>query len=412
MAAFAEILGAALGIAAFSLPKRRWAVIGSVLMVATIFSSTFARAADLEKGHPNFTLPEGQTVHTDLFVTGASTEVNGDVDGDLIAFSQNIVVNGHVTGDVLAFGQDVFIGGAVDGNVRSFAQSLVLDGSVGKNVMAWGRTVEMNSKAKVLGTMTLGAANAILSGPIDGDLLAFAKVLNIDGSLNKNANIRAERLILGPGASVAGRIQYEGPTQPQISPGTKLASPIETHLMHPRRSRLVSAGYYWTRILSWAASFLFGIVLWLLAPRWFLRTENALKSFGRSIGVGALFLFATPIAAILACITIVGLSLGLAALLLYGIALYAAQVFVAMWIGDRLLGEDASDTAARNRTGHVAGRLALGLVVLRILQAIPLLGAIVSFVIVLWGLGAILLGFYHGMRAQPPYPAQPASAAA
>lgn len=412
MLAFAEILGAALGNAAFSLLRRPWAACGVVLLVTTICCCPSARAADTERGHPNYTLPAGQVVHTDLFVTATSTEVNGEVDGDLIAFSQNIVVSGHVTGDVLAFGQDVIIGGTVDGNVRSFAQSLVLNGRVGKNVMAWGRTIEMNSNANVFGTMTLGAANAGLSGPIHGDVLAFARILNIDGPLNKNANIRAARLILGPGASVAGRIQYEGPAQPQISPGAKLATPIETRLMHPRRSRFVSAGYYWIRVLSWAASFLFGIVLWLIAPRWFLRTESATKSFGRSIGVGVLFLFATPIAAILACITIVGLSLGVAVLLLYGIALYAAQVFVAMWIGDRLLGEDASAIAARSRLGRVAGRLALGLVVLRVLQAIPLLGAIVSFVIVLWGLGAILLGLYCGMRAQPPHPAQPASAAA
>jgi cytoskeletal protein CcmA (bactofilin family) len=410
MLAFAEILRAALRIASFR-PLRRWAAPASAVLVATISWSPSARAADIAKGHPNYTLPAGQVVNTDLIVTASSTQVDGEVDGDLIAFSQSIVVNGHVTGDVLAFGQDVFIGGTVDGNVRSFSQSLALNGSVGKNVMAWGRNIDMNSKANVLGTMTLGSAGANLSGPIHGDLLAFAGVLNVDGALNKNANIHAGRLNLGPDASVAGRIRYEGQRQPEISPGAKLASPIETHLMHPHRSRFVSAGYYWSRILFWAASFLFGVVLWLLAPRWFLRAENATKNFGLSIGVGILFLFATPIAAILACITIVGLGLGLSALLLYGIALYAAQVFVAMWVGDRILGETPAATSTGSPLGRVAGRLALGLVVLRVLQAVPVLGAIVSVVIVLWGLGAILLGAYRGMRAQPPYPAQPASAA-
>ncbi len=412
MLTFTEIFGVVLGTAAFLLFRRRWSVPASVLLIATISWSHSARAAEIGRGNPNYTLPAGQVVHTDLIVTAESTQVNGEVDGDLIAFSQNIAVNGHVTGDVLAFGQDVFIGGTVDGNVRSFAQSLVLNGSVGKNVMAWGRTIDMNSKANVLGTMTIGGASASLAGPIGGDLLAFAGVLNIDGSLNKNANIRAGRLVLGPGASVAGRIQYEGERQPQISPGAKLASPIEIHLTRPRRSRFVSPGYYWSRILSWAASFLFGIVLWLLAPGWFLRAENATKNFGLSLGVGLLFLIATPIAAILACITIVGLSLGFSTLLLYGIALYTAQIFVAMWVGDRLLGEAPSATGAESPLRRVAGRLAIGLIVLRVLQALPLLGAIVSALIVLWGLGAILLGLYRGMRRQSPYPAQPPPAAA
>lgn len=408
MPTFTETLNAVLARAPSSL-LRRWVALAGVLLVAAIFWSPVAGAADLERGHPNYTLPAGQVIHTDLIVSAASTQVNGEVDGDVIAFSQNIAVNGHVTGDVLAFGQDVIIGGTIDGNVRSFAQSLVLNGSVGRNVMAWGRNVDMNSKANVLGTMTLGAASANLSGSINGDLLALAGVLGIDGTLNKNANIHAGRLNLGPGASVAGRIQYEGRRPPQIAPGAKLASPIETRLMHPPRSRFVSPGYYWSRIISWAASFVFGIVLWLLAPRWFLRAENATKNFGLSLGIGLLFLIATPIAAILACITIVGLGLGLSALLLYGIALYAAQIFVAMWVGDRILGEGhwATATPAGNTLGRVAGRLALGLVVLRVLQSVPVLGAIVSALIVLWGLGAILIGIYRGMRPQPPYPTQP-----
>ena len=64
-----------------------------------------AAAADTEHGKPNYTLAAGQVVKTDLIVAADRTVIDGDVDGDLIAWSRNITVNGHVKGDVLGWGQ-------------------------------------------------------------------------------------------------------------------------------------------------------------------------------------------------------------------------------------------------------------------------------------------------------------------
>ena len=86
--------------------------------------SPTASAAEVNHGDPNYTLPAGQEVKTDLIVAAEHTRIDGDVDGDLIVFSRSITVNGHVKGDILAFGQEVHINGPVDGNVRAFAQAL------------------------------------------------------------------------------------------------------------------------------------------------------------------------------------------------------------------------------------------------------------------------------------------------
>ncbi|MGH9770779.1 MAG: polymer-forming cytoskeletal protein, partial [Candidatus Acidiferrales bacterium] len=313
----------------------------------------------------------------------------------LIVWSRSIVVNGHVKGDVIAFGQEVRVNGPVDGNVRAFTQSLTLNGSVAKNVMAWAREVDMDSKARIGGTMTLGASNAELNGQINGDVLAFAGVLDIDGSLGRDAAVRAQRLIIGPSASIAGRTRYRGGRQPEVSPGAKLGSRIEIIARRRPIPNYASPGYYWRQILFWGASFLFGLVLFLVAPRFFLDTEHASKRLGPSIGFGLLFLFATPIAAIIACATIVGLGVGLTVLLLYLVAIYAAQVFIGTWLGERLLGPGVG-------TGHVIGRLALGLAILRVLRTLPFAGGLIGFIVIIWGLGALVLTLYHRIRSQLP----------
>ena len=45
-----------------------------------------------------------------------------------------------------------------------------------------------------------------------------------------------------------------------------------------------------------------------------------------------------PVAAVIAMVTLIGLPIGFAAALLFALALYAAKLPIAVWIGDRLLG--------------------------------------------------------------------------
>ncbi len=93
------------------------------------------------------------------------------------------------------------------------------------------------------------------------------------------------------------------------------------------------------------------------------------------------------------CITIVGLGVGISALLLWLIAIYAAQVLVGAWLGEKVLGASAG-------VGAALGRLALGLAILRVLGMLPYLGWWISFVAVIWGIGAVALASYKNMRPQ------------
>ncbi|HEU5410214.1 MAG TPA: hypothetical protein VFU57_04270, partial [Candidatus Acidoferrales bacterium] len=138
--------------------------------------------------------------------------------------------------------------------------------------------------------------------------------------------------------------------------------------------------------------FLFGLVLLLLIPRFFARGLQASKNFLPSIGFGILFLIATPIAAAIVCITLVGLGVGITTFILWLIAVYAAQIFVASWLGEILLGPAIG-------TGALLGRLALGLAILHGLEMIPYhIGGIIHFIILCWGLGAIIMAIFSYLR--------------
>jgi cytoskeletal protein CcmA (bactofilin family) len=369
----------------------------AVVMGAVLAALAFApagQAADVKHGNPSYTLAVGDVVKTDLIVSADTTMIDGDVDGDLIAFSRSVTVNGHIKGDVIAFSQELRVNGQVDGNVRAFVQVMQLNSTVARNVMAWVGDVSLDQTAKVGGTMTLFAGDAELNGAIAGDLLAFLGNIQINGSLGRNALIHAGHLSIGPKAEIQGQTKFEGRQQPEIAATAKLGSPIDVTIVKHRSDKSYSSPrFYWHEVLLWGASFIFGLAMLLVMPGFFFDAAGACKRTMPAIGFGALFLIALPILAVVICITIVGIGVGIAALMFWIVAIYAAQVIVGTWLGDRLLG-------AAVGMGSALGRMALGLLILRVIGVVPYLGVWFSSLVVCLGLGAIVLAIYRNMRPQ------------
>ncbi len=145
----------------------------------------------------------------------------------------------------------------------------------------------------------------------------------------------------------------------------------------------------------WGVAFLFGALLALLMPGFFADVVRSSHRYGLSLGVGAITLVAGLVWAVIAVLLLcIGLAGGVVVLLLFAPALYSAQVFVGTWLGEELLGPPAG-------TGNVLGRLALGLLVIRLLWLIPYLGWIIWCAVILWGLGALVLAFYSRSRPLP-----------
>lgn len=368
------------------------ATVMGILGLALVAAPQPARAAETVHGNPSYTLPAGQEIKTDLFVAGDHVLIDGTVDGDLIVWAHEVEVNGQVKGDIIAFTQELRMNGTVDGNVRAFAQSVVLSGPVAKNFMGFVQSVEVDEKSTIGGSATLFSRDVQLNGPIKGDLLAMAGTMELNGSVGGNVKVRGQDMRIGSTAQIAGRTQFEGPKPPVIAAGAKLASPVEM-IMRKETPTYFTWPYYWHQILRWGAAFLLGLVMFLLAPGVFLDSANAANKVGLSMGIGLLFLVGIPVAVIIACVTIVGLGVGITTLLIYLVAVYMSQIFVGEWLGEKLLGVGVG-------IGPVLARLALGLAILRVIRVIPFLGPLSMWVVIVWGLGAYVLTVHKRMRHQ------------
>jgi cytoskeletal protein CcmA (bactofilin family) len=337
------------------------------------------------------TIAKDEVIHSDLFVTGGRIRIEGTIEGDVVAAAGEVEISGHVLGDVISSSGSLRIPGKVDGNVRSYAGNMGIKGTVGRNVMLFGGEINLDRDASIGGSLTTFCGSESIDGHLGRDLLAFAGEVNITGNLGGGARVRAGELNIDSSAQVAGPVNFAGDKPAVVSPNAKLASPVQFEKV--RRGPDYSSAHYYIWQVIWAAAYiLYGLVLMVLMPNF---SDDAIKSaerYGASAGLGVLVGFGVPIAACIACITVVGLFLGLATLAVWYGALHFGLVVVGAVVGKWLMGRTSE-------LWPLIGRMVVGVLIVRICSLIPHVGVWVKYLAAFWGIGAISLALYQ--RFQP-----------
>src|SRR5262249_32312287 len=129
------------------------------------------------------------------------------------------------------------------------------------------------------------------------------------------------------------------------------------------------------------------------------------QNVGASLGLGVLAGISTPIAAGIACITFVGIPLGILTLGLWLVVLVSAPIVFGSLLGRWILGP------TEDKWGRV-GRMALGMaivgVIVPVVHFVPPLEIGFKCAVMAWGFGAIALALYRrvtetpGVYAAPP----------
>ena len=384
---------------------RRGSAVALVLLgLCTVLALPQAASPSEFRRGQSVEVREGETIKGDIFLFGDRVRIEGTVDGDVYAFSHDVAVNGHVTGDVIAFAHTLRIGGRVDGNIRTAVNTLTVTGSVGKNALTFAEYANLDSAGKIGGSITAFVESLNVEGKLGRDILVYSKHLGVSGTVGGGIQAKGGTLSIGATGEVDGPVRFEGETSPEVSPGAKLASPVEYKKWEHKRSYRDSSYYIWQVIWS-AAYILFGLVLFALMPKFSQEAVKSAEQYGAAAGLGVLVGLALPIAAAIACFTVVGLFIGVSAFFLWYGALYFGQVIVAALVGQWIMGRTSE-------LWPLIGRMALGFVVLRLCTMIPHVGFWVKYGAAFWGIGAISLAVYRrlqpviapGMPSPPPLP--------
>jgi cytoskeletal protein CcmA (bactofilin family) len=366
-----------------------------VMMLTAVPVSAFdARSGD------TVTVGSREVVDDDLYVGAATVVIDGVVNGELWAAGYTITVNGAVDGSVMAAAYMIDISGDIGHAVRVAGQTISISGNVNGDLMAFGAVVNVASTATVKGDLLVGAEDVRLDGLIEGDIKGGGSEVTIGNGVKGNVELEVDSLTILSTANIEGDLTYTSEEEADIQSGAQIGG-ATTHNLPPVKEEPAKPAPLapFPSILGWVIGFLMalvtGIVIILTAPNRLTSVAESIRTRpGASAAWGALVVFITPIAAILVCITIVGIPLGLIALALWGIGLYLAQIPVGLLIGRLIIRR----FRGMERRGILIAALALGLVILKLLELllglipVPLLGFFIWLVIVaLFGLGAVVV---------------------
>ncbi len=214
-----------------------------------------------------------------------------------------------------------------------------------------------------------------IRGEVTGDVIVFDGDITIRGSVAGDVVAFSGLATLGRRGRVAGDLAYRG-DEPVQAQGSQVGGEVKE--IEFGDASIVGAIALWVGFTL--SLLLLGLVLLLLAPRAadaIARTARAKPLIAALVGLLAFFLI--PVVAILACVTVIGLPLGIVLLLLV-VPLYAISYCAAALVVGRLILKQARILA-----------FVAGLVILQLLTLIPIAGGIVGFLATVFGLGAVLL---------------------
>jgi cytoskeletal protein CcmA (bactofilin family) len=372
------------GSAALALVLTVFCAVGALLMPATASAQNVRKDETVE-------IRSGETIKGDLFLFCHRARIDGTVDGDVFVFTQDATVGGHIKGDVIAFAQSIRVNGEVDGNIRAFTNNITVTGNVTRNVLSFAELVNVDPAGKVGGSLTAFVESLNIDGHIGRNILTFVGNGTISGTVDGRIDAKGNALRINGTANVGGPIRFEGKNPPDVSADAKLASPVDYRKMEHKPEYQEGKYYVWQVI--WAAAFvLFGLVLFQVMPEFSKEAVSNVEHYGASFGLGLLVFFGVPIAALIACATAVGLFIGISTFFLWCATLYYAQIVVGALIGQWLLGRTME-------IWPLIGRMAVGVVIVRLCTTVPHIGGWVKFGVILWGVGAISLALYR--RFQP-----------
>ncbi len=409
----------------------------ALILVASARLLSPATAADFRSAE-DFVLKAGETIDDDLYICARSLKIDGTIDGDLLAWAQEITINGTVKGSVIVAGQTVVFNGSaasarLGGQVIKLGPKAKLDG----DLLAGGQSLECEKESSIGGDLVFAGQQALLAGSVSDDVrgaamncrlagdiggdvqleisgdkntpvmsygppppvpmptvpggLTVSDSANIEGDLTYNAKQEAN---IDPSATVNGEVKFSRHA-PSSKSGQKHVAAAPTFLDKTvvRLRHLISVG-------------LVGLVVLLAIPRSttasadMIRTRPVASFLGGLVGLGAFFAFLFVAAILIICVTVLllGVRLGeLAPIVAIGGTVGYAAVIVGFWAVFSFLAEALAGLALGRmflRDEGLAvriGALVLGLIIVGLLLSMPVVGPMLGFLVLLFGIGAVCL---------------------
>ncbi len=346
-------------------------------------------------GGDSGSIVERGQINDDYYAAGGVVDIDAVIDGDVVAAGGELFIGHQISGDLIAAGGRLKIRGRIDDDVRISGGELDIDASIGDDLAAAGGSVRLSPASRVGGDAWVTGGEIEIGGSIDGDLRLFGGEIRLSGSVAGDVEIEGGEIELLDGAVIGGDLNYTSPQQAAIADDVTIEGQVSYEQGEPQYADR-GFGLFFSITLVVAS-----ILFYLLFPHYTIASVGRMRSDPfASLGLGFIFVVATPIVAMVLMLILLGFWIGLSLLALYCVALLCGFLIACFFVADRGAALFRQDIGSRSRRliSVIVAIFVLGLV-----QTIPLLGGLLLMLLMLLGLGAGLIQLRYVYR--PPGPA-------
>ncbi len=334
-------------------------------------------------------LPANEVHEGWYFAGGNQVSILGTVNGDAYVAGGVVEVQGTINGELIVAGGQVSVSGTVTDRIYAAGASVRITGKTGKSVTAAGGTIILGKDATVGENLLVAGGNIQIDGTVGREARIAGDEIDLAGSVKGNMNVEAKRFTTFKGALVGGNLTVAGDSAMMtVEPGVVTGQVRFDYRKGEAPSYILGMkqGSFWFQVFMSLTLFATALALSFLLPGHLTSPGSLLMNQpGQSVIWGFIMLIVTPVIAVILCITIVGIPLGILLFLLYLWILYTSQMVIGVAVGSRLLGLEGK------KGWRLFGVVALGLLIVQILMFIPFVRILVIVLGLIAGSGSLAI---------------------
>lgn len=344
----------------------------------------------MHTGGKHIVLPAGEVHQGWYFAGGDDVTIDGTINGDAFIAGGIVEINGTINGELFVAGGQVSVNGKVTDRVIAAGGGIRLAGRTEKSIIAAGGTITLPRSASA-GENILGAGGTVMiDGTIGGNARLAGGHVDIGGEVKGNLDDASEYFRTENGALIGGNltVNAKDSTNVEIAQGTTRGTYTLTIQKRETESRILgfSPWRIFFKLFFMSTLFAFALVMSFLCAKQFTSLgKTVLDRPGASVLVGIAMLVLTPVAAIILCITIIGIPLAIVLMGYYGLIMYLSQLSLGVALGFRLMGADGKKGWA------LFGTAAVGMLIVDVLCFIPFVNVLVGLAGLVFGMGALAI---------------------
>ncbi len=361
-----------------------------LLVIPLVLGFTFGDWGSMRPGQQRVILPAGEVHEGWYFATGSQVTILGTVNGDAYIAGGVVDIPGTINGQLVVAGGQVNVSGTVTDRIFGGGGTVRITGKTGKSIIAAGGTVVIGKDATVGDNLLAAGGGIQIDGTVDREARVAGGDVEVTGAVKGNLDVQADRFRTFKGSFIGGNLSVGtgDTTKIFVEPGTVVGAihidfrkgEAPTYILG---MRTVS---FWFQVIFAMTLFATALALAFLLPGHLTSPGSMLMNKpGQSVVWGFIGLIMTPVIALILCITLIGIPLGLFLFLLYLWFLYTSQMVLGIFVGAKIFGMDGK------RGWSLFGVVALGLLIVQVLMLIPYVRMLLVLAGLILGVGALML---------------------